>query len=155
MHRLLIISALILLSVSSSARAVDVTFSGTLSTACTLAIPLTGQLGVDANGDLTSQAGRTANLSVLSVGSNRLVVAAPAWSAATPGGYVASGEQLWVKYAGISGYTFQAQDWTTAQTTLNLSSIPVTLIGVDAKATNPNGFVPGTYNMKVTVTCAP
>src|SRR5579863_7873641 len=151
----LVVSLFALVAASSSASAVDVNFTGTLSTVCTLAVPTTGQLGLAADGSLSSEAGRSANLTVLSVGSNRLFVEPPVWSQAAPTGYVASGEQFFVKYVGISGFSISQQDYTDIESIVPVNSVPLTTLQIDAKATNPNGFVSGDYGMKVTVTCAP
>jgi len=153
--RKLLPAVFVLFGCTTAAHAVDVNFSGTLSTACTLAVPLTGQLGLAADGSLTSEAGRSANLTVLSVGSNRLFIEPPVWSQAAPTGYKPSGEDLMVKYVGIAGISIPQQDYTDVETIVSVNSVPLTTLSIDAKATNPNGFVSGDYAMKVTVTCAP
>ena len=151
----LIVSLFALIGSTTASCATDVNFTGTLSTVCTLAVPLTGQLGLAADGSLSSEAGRGANLTILSVGSNRLFVEPPVWSQAAPTGYNASGEDLLVKYVGIAGISIPLQDYTDIETIVPVNSVPLTTLLINAKATNPNGFVSGDYAMKVTVTCAP
>ncbi|HVY52639.1 MAG TPA: hypothetical protein VHA07_13905 [Devosia sp.] len=139
------------------ALATDVTFQGTLSGVCTLAVPTPGLLGLNASGELTSEppAGLSAIVTVLSIGSNQLTIDPPVWAAATPVGYDATGEDLLVSYLGVGGLSIANQAFTDTQTSVNINSLPLTALTVNAKVTNPNGFAAGNYALKVVVTCAP
>jgi hypothetical protein len=135
------------------AAATDVTFSGTLTGICTLAVPTPGTLGLAADGSLGSSAGVPATLTILSVGSNTVTVAAPSW-VSTPGGYSATGESLSVAYLGVGGLSVVNQAYTTSSTNFAVSTLPLTALTINAKATNTSGFVAGTHQMKVVVTCS-
>lgn len=135
------------------AAATDVTFSGTLTGICTLAVPTPGTLGLAADGSLGSSAGVPATLTILSVGSNTVTIAPPAW-VSTPVGYSAVGESLSVAYLGVGGLSVVNQAYTTSTTNFGVSTLPLTALTVNARATNTSGFVAGTYQMKVVVTCS-
>lgn len=142
------------LSASPALAATDVTFSGTLIGVCTLAVPTPGILALSAAGDLTSSPGGVpAILSILSVGTNNITVKAPTWSA-KPVGYDPTGESLAVSYIGISGLSIPDQIYTTQQTSFGVATLPLTLLTLNARARNTNGFVAGYYEMKVQVTCS-
>lgn len=144
-------------ALATPAAATDVTFSGTLSSVCTLAVPTPGVLGLDAVGDLTSEppAGVSAIVSVLSIGANRITVDPPVWANPPPDDYDASGEDRLVSYLGVAGLSLADQGFTDVQTHVDINALPVTALTVNAKVTNPNGFVAGDYALKVVVTCAP
>lgn len=129
------------------------TFSGTLSSACTLAVPTPGTLAITATGDLASAPLGAATVTILSIGSNEVTVDPPQW-VSTPSGYTASSEQLSVAYAGLGGLSVVNQDYTTAQTSFQVATLPLTSMTVNVRAANGDGFVAGDYSMKVPVTCA-
>jgi len=79
--------------------------------------------------------------------------APPAW-VSTPVGYSAVGESLSVAYLGVGGLSVVNQAYTTSTTNFGVSTLPLTALTVNAKATNTSGFVAGTYQMKVVVTCS-
>lgn len=137
----------------SAANATDVTFSGTLTGVCTLAVPVQGTLGLAADGSLGSSAGLPAVLSILSVGTNTVTVNPPVW-VSKAGGYDNTGESLQVAYFGVGGLSLINQDYTPAQTSFGVNTLPVTLLTLNAKATNSSGFPAGSYSMKVVVTCS-
>ena len=144
-------------AVATPALATDVSFQGTLTSVCTLAVPTPGLLGLNASGELTSEppTGLSAVVSVLSIGANRIVVDPPVWASAPPADYDAAGEDRLVSYLGAAGLSLANQGFTDAQTEVDVNSLPVTALTVNAKVTNPNGFVAGDYALKVVVTCEP
>ncbi len=151
--RPVVLALALLLAAANTARAVDVNFSGTLTGVCTLAVSTPGTLGLAADGSLGSSAGLPAVLSILSVGTNTVTIDPPVW-VSTPGTYVASGEIRQVAYFGAGGLSVVNQAYTGAQTTFGISTLPLTLLTINARASNDNGFPAGTYQMKVVVTCS-
>lgn len=146
--------AIILIGASAApASAVDVTFSGTINSACTLAVPTPGSLGISATGDLTSDPLGAATVTILSIGSNEVTVDPPQWLS-KPGDYDATGQELSVAYAGVGGLSAVNQDYTSTQTSFPVSTLPLTALAMNVRAVNPNGFVAGDYVMKVPVTCS-
>lgn len=145
--------ALLPLLVAAPAAAADVTFSGTLLGVCTLALSTPGLLGLAADGSLSSSAGLPAVLSILSVGTNTLTVNPPVW--VTPAaGYTAGSETFEVGYFGLSGLGLADQALTGSVTTRNISTLPLSLLTMNARVTNSLGFADGNYSMKVVVTCS-
>ena len=138
---------------AAPASAADVTFSGTLTGICTLALSTPGTLGLTAGGVLSSTAGLPAVLAILSIGTNTLTVNPPVWDS-TPGGYTAGTEVAEVAYSGLSGLGIADQPFTPSVTTRPISTLPLSLLTVQAEATNSNGFAAGDYEMKVVVTCS-
>jgi hypothetical protein len=155
--RLLGICAGLTAAIATPALATDVSFQGTLTSVCTLAVPTPGLLGLNANGELTSEppAGLSAIVSVLSIGANRIVVDPPVWANPPPDGYDATGEDRLVSYLGAAGLSLANQAFTDTQTHVDVNSLPVTALTINAKVANPNGFVAGDYALKVVVTCEP
>lgn len=135
------------------AAATDVTFAGTLSGVCTLGLSTPGTLGLDTEGRLSSAAGLPAVLSILSVGSNTLSIAPPVWVSTAPG-YVAGSESFEVAYNGLAGLGIADQAYTDTQTTRSIATLPVSLLTMNARATNSLGFADGAYTLKVVVTCS-
>lgn len=150
-----VLGLVVLGALASSAKAADVTFSGTLSDVCTLAVPTSGTLGLDGDGVLGSEegVGTPATLTILSVGSNEVDVDPPVW-VTTPGGYDDTGELLEVAYSGVGGLALIDQDYIGTATNFSVTTLPVTALTVNARATNDNGFEAGGYSMKVVVTCS-
>lgn len=136
-----------------SASAADVTFSGTLTGICTLALSTPGTLGLTAGGALSSTAGLPAVLAILSIGTNTLTVNPPVWDS-TPGGYTAGTEVAEVAYSGLSGLGIANQAFTSTVTTRSISTLPLSLLTMNAQISNSLGFAEGTYEMKVVVTCS-
>ena len=155
MRRLVILASLAS-ALATPAPAADVSFQGTLSGVCTLAVPTPGLLGLNASGELTSEppVGLSAVVTVLSVGANRLTIDPPAW-VSSPVGYDAAGESRLVSYLGVAGLAVATQAVTDVATEVDIPTLPLTALTVNAKVTNPNGFAAGNYALKVVVTCAP
>src|ERR1700742_3647231 len=87
------------------AQATNVTFSGTLGLSCALSLTTPGTLALSADGKTLGSeqtGGVPAVLSIVSVASNPVSVAAPTLTS-SPGGYDPTGQQLEVAYTGLSG----------------------------------------------------
>lgn len=144
---------LLALLAAAPASATDVTFSGTLTGVCTLALSTPGTLGLAADGSLSTSAGLPATLAILSVGTNTLTVNPPVWVTAADD-YTPGAETLEVGYLGLSGLGLADQALTSSVTTRTLSTLPLSLLTMNARASNSNGFAAGDYEMKVVVTCS-
>lgn len=146
----LLIAALL---TGAPAQAADVTFTGTLTGICTLALSTPGTLGLTAGGVLSSTAGLPAVLSILSIGTNTLTVDPPVWNS-TPAGYTPGTEVAEVAYGGLSGLGIANQAFTSSVTTRSISTLPLSLLTMNAQISNSLGFAAGHYEMKVVVTCS-
>ncbi|HZY69101.1 MAG TPA: hypothetical protein VFE52_10955 [Devosia sp.] len=138
---------------ATPAAAADVTFSGTLTGVCTLALSTPGILGLATDGSLSTSAGLPAILAILSIGTNTLTVAPPEWVDSPPD-YQPGSESLEVGYQGLAGLGLADQPLTSAETTRTISTLPLSLLTMNARVTNSNGFTAGDYEMKTVVTCS-
>lgn len=142
---------------ATPAFSLDVTFSTTLSTECTLALSTPGVLALAAGASsLESEAsygGTPAAVSVLSIGNNSVDVSAPTLSA--PAGHDATGQVLEVSYSGASGLAAVSQAYTSSPTSFDIGTIPLSILTVNNRVENSNGFVAGTYQTTTVVTCGP
>lgn len=152
-----LVGAAFLLGSISAAQAVDLNFSGNLSTVCTLGVPVAGTLGLAMDGlTVGSQepGGTAASVTIVTLGTNKVTVTPPVW-VTTPGSYVPGAEVREVAYSGLSGVGQADQTYTASSTSFNLVTNPVATMVVNARTRNSAGFIAGNYQMKVTVTCAP
>jgi hypothetical protein len=133
--------------------AADVTFTGTLTGVCTLALSTPGVLGLATDGSLATSAGLPAVLAILSVGANTLTVNPPVW-VSTPGTYTAATEEFQAGYLGLSGLGLADQVLTNVVTTRAINTLPLSLLTMNIRIDNSAGFGAGTYQAKVVVTCS-
>jgi hypothetical protein len=143
---------------ATPAMAEDVLFNGTVTSICTILAHTDGTLVLNTNGtQLTSEltsGGLPGTLTVLSIGLNHLAVSAPTRTL-SPVAYSATGEVIEVSYAGLNGLSFANQAFTTTATNLTIpNTIAASVLTVNNRITNNNGFPPGTYQTKTTITCA-
>jgi hypothetical protein len=145
--------AVALLPLPSLAATSEVQFQGDVSGLCTLALGVTGGLGLDANGDLSSTGHAAGTLVVLSVGSNTLTLNPPVWvsPAAT---YQAGTEHFYVATSGLAGLGLTDVPYQDTPIVKTISTLPLSVLSVNAKITNTLGFADGTYKAKVVVTCS-
>jgi hypothetical protein len=144
---------LLALLAATPSPAADVTFSGTLTGVCTLALSTPGILGLAADGSLSTSAGLPAVLAILSVGTNTLTINPPVW-VSSPGTYTPGTEAFQVGYLGLSGLGLADQALTSSVTTRTISTLPLSLLTMNTRVTNSAGFGAGAYSMKVVVTCS-
>lgn len=140
---------------TQTVRAADVTFDANLSNTCTIALGTDGHLALSSDGSRmgTEEAGGSAGtVTILSLGSNTIDVSAPAL-AASPGGYDSTGQQLEGAYQGLGGLSLVSQGYTTSATSFDVGSIALSVLDLNARLTNDNGFATGAYQLKTTVTC--
>ncbi len=141
----------------SPAAAIDVNFSGTVVSTCSLLAKTDGLLGLSLDGDVLSSqgvGGLPGTVTILSIGGNDIAVGAPQLVSSPPG-YEAGSGTLEVSYFGLSGLSLVSQGYTTAPTTFNAGSIAASVLTVHNRITNPDGFAAGNYSTRTTVTCVP
>ena len=125
--------------------------------ACTILAATGGSLALAADGSSLASdnlGGLPGTVTILSIGNSTVEVAAPTRTG-QPGDYNASGESLEVAYSGTSGLGLVNQAYTTSPTSFAVSTIPASVLTVNNRLTNPNGFPAGTYSTQTVVTCAP
>lgn len=158
--RILVLSVVAMLAASSLASAEDVLFNGTILSSCSILGHTDGTLGIDMTSDgkiLTSDLpyGLPATLTLLSVGTNYINVAAPTRTAQA-GTYVATGESIEVSYTGAGLLSGVTQAYTSAGTSKPATALLATVLTLDNRITNnANGFPAGTYQTRTVVTCTP
>ena len=145
-----------LLMFAQPAAAVDVTFSGTLAGVCTLALSLPGTLALSVDGTrLGSEetGGIPATLTILSIGTNTVTVAAPTRTA-SPAAYVPTGEVVEIAYNGLAGLAGVTHAYTASSSTFGINTLPLTIVLFNSRITNANGFAAGTFTTRSVVTCS-
>lgn len=134
----------------------DVTFSGTLLGLCSVALTTPGVLALSTDGTIFGSeevGGLPAAVSILAVGSYTVTVNAPTRTNA-PGTYDSTGESIEVSYTGLAGLGVLNQAYTTGLTTFPIDTLPLSVLVMNNRITNPNGFVAGTYETRTVVTCS-
>ncbi|OJX19484.1 MAG: hypothetical protein BGO82_07070 [Devosia sp. 67-54] len=130
--------------------ATDVVFTGTVSDTCTLAVPTPGIMTLSGDGKTLGSdqtLGVPATVTVVSLGSNSVTLAAPTLTDA-PSGY-AGGETVQMSYSGLASHAYTSQQQSFA-----LGILPLTNLIINMQVLNPNGFVQGTYKAKTVLTCS-
>lgn len=145
-------AALAVLAAALPARAANVTFTGTVANLCVLTLSTPGTLGMSAGGTTLSSddlgaGGINAVLAVSATGTNPTIE----FGAPTLTGPAAStgNAAKQISYVSASGTT---QPYTSGSSTLTMTRLLDT-VTVKGRATNPDGFVSGVYNIASTVTC--
>ena len=154
MRTLTLALGLAALSVAPAA-ALDATFSATVSNTCTLTLGTPGVMKLSTDG-LTLASDETlglpAEVTILSLGSNRVTVEPPEWIS-SPAAYSPSGETRSVRYTGLGGLSLINQAYTSASSSFNLVLLPLSVLLVHSRIQNNNGFAQGNYSAKTVVTC--
>lgn len=138
----------------------DVFFNGTVLSSCAILGHTDGTLGVDlgSNGEvLTSEPpyGASATVTLLSVGTNYVNVAAPTRTD-EPAAYVPTGETIEVSYLGVGALSAINQGWTASGTSAQATALIATALTLNNRITNSaNGFPAGDYQTQTVVTCTP
>ena len=143
----------------AAANADDVLFSGDVVTVCSVLAKTNGTLRLNTSGDaMTSEVlsgGTPGSITLLSIGNNRISVSAPVRTG-QGAGYVASGEAIEVSYLGASGLSLVNQAFTPSASFVDATgAISASVLTVNNRIVNTNGFTAGTYSTKTTITCAP
>lgn len=155
MRKTLLALAIVGLGVAP-AHAVDVLFNGNITGVCSVALSTPGALGLSVDGQtLGSQEGigAAAAVTILSIGNSTVTVGAPTRTLQS-GTYVATSEIIEVAYSGVSGLSGVNQAYTTQQTTFAANSIPLTVLAINNRIRNINGFPTGIYQTRTVVTCS-
>lgn len=146
-----------LLLSSCVAVAANLNFSGTVLASCSILATTDGTLAMASDGSSiasTNLGGLAATVTILSVGNSTVDIGGPTRTAA-PGDYNASGEAVEVSYLGAGGLSLVTQSYTSSPTSFGVSTIPASVLTVNNRITNPNGFPAGSYGTQTVVTCAP
>jgi hypothetical protein len=125
--------------------------------ACTILASTNGTLALATDGSSIASdnlGGIPGTVTILSVGDSTIDVAAPTRTG-QGAGYNASGESVEVSYLGTGGLSIVNQTYTNQPTSFDVSTIPASIITVNNRITNPNGFPAGGYSTQTVVTCAP
>lgn len=125
--------------------------------ACVLAILGGGTLAMSTDGTrLGSQesGGASATLTVISVGSSTVQVAAPILTQ-SGSGYSTATQTLEISYGGTGLLAAVSQGYTSGPTSFPVPNL-VSAVGVtfQNRITNSHGFPAGTYSTKTVVTCS-
>lgn len=153
--RTLVLSAICLVFFSGHAGSADVTFSGLVANTCTL-VATPGVLALSASGTVLGSeetGGVPAEVSIVSLGVNTVTVAAPTRTG-SPAGYNPTGELVRVAYQGLNGLSGISQAYTGSATNFAVGILPLTVLLVNNRITNANGFAQGTYQTTTVVTCS-
>jgi hypothetical protein len=153
--RTIAVGAVFLAASSGIAVPADVTFTGLVANTCTL-VATPGLLGLSTDGTVLGSeelGGVPGEVSVVSLGVNTVTVGAPSRTGA-PGGYNATGEQVEVSYQGVNGLSGISHAYTTASSNFAVGLLPITVLLVNNRITNANGFAQGTYQTTTVVTCS-
>ena len=130
--------------------ATDVVFTGSVTDTCTLAVPTPGTMTLSGDGKTLGSdqsLGVPATVTVLSLGSNSVTLAAPTLTD-SPVGY-GGGETVQMSYSGLASHAY-----TTAQQSIPLGILPLTSLIINMQVINTAGFVQGTYKAKTVLTCS-
>jgi|GEM_PF-1548837 len=136
--------------------ATDVTFTGTVSDTCTVAVPTPGLMALSADGKTLGSeqsGGLAASVTIVSLGGNSITVGAPSLVSSPPA-FTPGEETIQIKYAGLSGLSSVSQDYTSAQTSFAVGILPLTTLLVNMQIINDAGFAQGTYTAKTVLTCS-
>lgn len=153
--RILAATGLLLVSVSAAEAQTDITFQGDIDSFCALSLPTNGSLVLDNAGRLTSEPLGFGTITVFTTGGNDLEVTQPTWDAGGyPNTYVPGGETFELSYSGLAGLGVANSGWIASDADIDMPALPISILTLNARATSPDGWVDGTYRLKVTVTCA-
>jgi hypothetical protein len=142
--------------VVTPAAAADVTFTGTLLGLCSVALTTPGILALSVDGTTFGSSeigGLPAAVSILAVGSYTVTVNAPT-RVNSPAGYDPTGEAVQVSYTGLAGLGLVNQGYTSSLSTFNIDTLPLSILVMNNRITNPTGFAAGTYETRTVVTCS-
>ncbi len=145
---------------TSPAAADNVIFNGTVANTCDLSVmlPLTGTLALSSDHTILGSdqtGGVPVSLTIGSIGSNTINVAAPTLTA-SPIGYSSSGQSLEIGYvgAGLLSAVNKPMGTGGGSFSAGLLGLTGTTILVNARVVNPNGFKLGDYQITSVVTCS-
>ncbi len=149
------VGVVVVLLSAGGVQAADVTFTGIILNTCTL-VATPGLLGLASDGETLGSeelGGLPAEVAIVSLGVNTVTVDAPARTG-SPVGYNATGEVVSVAYQGLVALGSISQSYTTSTTNFSVGILPLTVVQVNNRIVNPNGFVQGTYETTTVVTCS-
>lgn len=142
------------------AAANDVVFRGDVIAICSILVSTDGTLGINTDGDEISSTGTLGGLpgtvTILSIGPNTIDVSAPELTD-EPGDYDDTNQVVEVSYEGIdTGLSGISQTWTSADSDFDLTgAISASVLEVNTRVRNEDGFAAGHYEITTEVTCEP
>jgi hypothetical protein len=145
----------VLLLSAGPVHAADVTFTGIVLNTCSL-VATPGLLGLSSDGETLGSeetGGLAAEVAIVSLGVNTVTVGAPTRTG-SPVSYNAAGEVVSVAYQGLVALGGISQSYTTATTDFDVGILPLTVVEIDNRIVNSNGFAQGTYETTTVVTCS-
>lgn len=131
------------------------TFSADLAGVCALSLPLSGTMKLSADGTIlgSGEGGLPATVVILSVGTNTIDVGAPTLTD-SPVGYSQSGQSVEVAYTGLTGLSaVDHSTYTSSASSFTTGTIPASILQVQNRIVNENGFEAGHYGTQTVVTC--
>ena len=150
MRKLFLAAAGVVALCAPALAATDVVFTGNVTDTCTLAVPTPGTMTLSSDGKTLGSdqpLGIPATVTVVSLGSNTVTLAAPTLTE-SPGGY-AGGETVQMSYSGLASHAYTSQ-----QQTISLGILPLTSLIINMQVINAAGFIQGTYKAKTVLTCS-
>ena len=139
------------------AQALDVDFNGTITGICSLALDTDGTLAMSTDGTILGSEealGIPAAVLILSIGTNTIDVAAPNRISADPAGYDDTNEAIEVSYDGLGGLAGVTQAYIDIDTNFNVGNIALSVLVMNNRIVNPDGFAAGTYTTRTVITCS-
>lgn len=150
------VSAFVLVAAASclpaTAAPLDVTFTGIVVDTCTIAVTTPGVMVLSGDGTIlaTDQGlGVPATVTVLSIGSNTISLAAPTLTS-HPVGYTSGDETVSMNYTGLASHPL----FSSLGLTFDVGLLSLSSLFVNMKVTDAGGFVQGTYAAKTVLTCS-
>jgi hypothetical protein len=146
------------LAVSSPAFAETLTFSGSVTSTCSIETATDGELVLTTSGDAltseTAHGGTPGTVEISAIGTNRIDISAPVLTDA-PGGYDPSSQVLEVAFSVMDNGEPTTQGFTDDATEFTPASLSQAEMTIDNRIRNPDGFAAGDYDMQTVVTCVP
>lgn len=96
--------------------------------------------------------GIAGTVTITSIGANTINISAPA-RILSPASYNPGAEQVEVAYFGLGGLGVVNQGYTSSPTSFVVNTLPATILTLNNRIVNPNGFAAGTYTTQTVVTC--
>jgi hypothetical protein len=154
MRRLAVVFGLALATLPASAA--DVIFTGIVADTCALAVPTPGIMTLSADGNTlgTDQPlGVPAEVTILSLGANLISVTPPTLES-HPLAYIPGDETIEMAYNGLNGLSGIVQAFTSSAQSFAVGILPLTVLLIDNRIHDDDGFEQGTYTTKTVVTCS-
>lgn len=147
-----VVLAAVVASLVFPASALDVVFTGLVVDTCSLAIATPGIMTLGSSGTVLGSdqpLGVPATVNIVSLGSNRISLAAPTLES-HPAAYTSGAGVLSMNYTGLANHPL----FSTLGLDFVIGLLPLTSLLVNVKITDAGGFAQGTYIAKTVLTCS-